>query len=240
MELQASIDITMVQSSGLKLENNIKTVYYVLKYARTVYNDFIQRGIWDKCINATPGKSGLLSTNPGTGTVSVNYKCFNCNAVGDHTVKDCPKPADKEQIKLKREEFNAARGRVQRQSTKFNNNGKPIPHKWRVPEDSEQNKRVIDNKPYTYNPTIKGWVVDDTLPANFPTVGANLATTQTEIEQLKAENERLQTDQTPLPSPEKSINFAKGPHQLGLIVPQPTKESIIAEMTRLKELFSTL
>ena len=54
MELQASIDITMVQSSGLKLENNIKTVYYVLKYARTVYNDFVQRGSWDEYINATP------------------------------------------------------------------------------------------------------------------------------------------------------------------------------------------
>ena len=65
---------------------------------------------------------------------------------------------------------------------------KPIPHKWRAPEDSEQNKRIIDNKPYTYNPTIKGWVADDTLLANLPTVRANLATTQTEIEQLKAKN----------------------------------------------------
>ena len=53
MELQTFIDITMV-STCLYLKNNTKTVDYVLKYARTVYNNFIQRGIWDKCINATP------------------------------------------------------------------------------------------------------------------------------------------------------------------------------------------
>ena len=94
-----------------------------------------------------------LATNPGSGTVSINYKCFNCDAVGDHVVKNCPKPADKQRIQLKQDEINTPRGLIPQQSTKFN--GKPIPHKWRPPEDSEK-KRVIDNKSQTYNPTIKG------------------------------------------------------------------------------------
>ena len=41
LELQAFIDSSMVQSSGLKLKNNIQTVDYVLKYAQRVYNDFV-------------------------------------------------------------------------------------------------------------------------------------------------------------------------------------------------------
>ena len=76
MELQASIDITKV-STGLYLKNNMKTVDYALNYAHTFYNDFVQRRIWDKCINATPRQSGLLTTNPPD-VVSENYVCFNC------------------------------------------------------------------------------------------------------------------------------------------------------------------
>ena len=123
----------------MKLENNIKTVYYVLKYAWTVYNDFVQRGIWDQYINTTPGNSSLLSTNPGSGTVSAGYKCFNCDVVGDHLIKDCTKPIEKERIKQKWEEFNVAKGHIPSQLTKFNNTGKLIPQKWRAPEELEQN-----------------------------------------------------------------------------------------------------
>ena len=44
MKLQASIDITMILTD-FYLKNNMKTVDFVLKYAQTVYNDFVQRGI---------------------------------------------------------------------------------------------------------------------------------------------------------------------------------------------------
>ena len=62
----------MIQSSGLKLKNNIQTVHYILKYTQTVYNDFVQHRIWDQCIIATPGKSGLVTTNNGTSTGTVS------------------------------------------------------------------------------------------------------------------------------------------------------------------------
>jgi hypothetical protein len=31
------------------------------------------------------------------------------------------------------------------------------PHHWRLPEEGENNKRIINNKPYTFNPTTKRW-----------------------------------------------------------------------------------
>ena len=74
IELQASLNMLML-STGLHLNNDVDLVDYVLKYAQIVYNDFVQRGMWDKCIYATPGKSGLLSIND---IVSEGYTCFNC------------------------------------------------------------------------------------------------------------------------------------------------------------------
>ena len=134
MELQASINMSML-STGVHLGNNMKTVDYVLKYARTVYNDFVQKGMWDKRINATPGQSGLLSI---TDTVSENYVCFNCGKKVHHKKENCPEPVNKEQQQLERDKFNLEKGCGPQQSTKFKNTGKPIPHKWRVLEESEQ------------------------------------------------------------------------------------------------------
>jgi hypothetical protein len=36
------------------------------------------------------------------------------------------------------------------------------PHHWRLPEEGENNKRIINNKPYTFNPTTKRWDLDTT------------------------------------------------------------------------------
>ena len=141
-------------TTGVRLQNNMQTVNYVLKYAHIIYNNFVQEGMWDKCINVTPGQSSLLTTNP-TDTVSENYVCFNCGKKRKHKKENCPEDIDKEQQKLEREKFNLLKGCIPRQSTKFTNAGKPIPLKWREPEASEQNKQVIDKNPYTYDPSIK-------------------------------------------------------------------------------------
>ena len=137
------------------MKNDMNTVNYVLKYARICYSDFVQKGAWDKYINATPGQSGLLTTNPSAG-VSPNYVCFNCGKKADHLKDDCPKEVDKDRQKLEREKF--LKNRPPKQGSKFTNAGKPIPLKWRAPEPSEQNKRIINLQPHTFNPTIKGWV----------------------------------------------------------------------------------
>ena len=61
MELQATLNMPML-SPDVHLKNNMDSASYVLELACSVYNDFLQRGLWDKCINATPGQSGLLAT----------------------------------------------------------------------------------------------------------------------------------------------------------------------------------
>ena len=126
--------------------------------------------------------------------MSENYVCFNCGKKGDHLKKDYPDPINTEQQKLERNKFNILKGRTPWQSTKFTNNGKPIPLKWRAPEESEQNKRVSDNVPHIYNPAIKGWVRNNTSPTGLPAAGANLTTAQIKMQELKAENEHLKTD----------------------------------------------
>ena len=124
---------------------------YLLKLAQTVFNDFVQRGLWDKCINATLGQSGLLLI---TDTVSQGYTCFNCGKKGLNKKENCPDPVKKQQ-KLERDKLDIEKGCPQ-QPTNVNNRGKYIPHEWRAPETTEHNKRVINNYPYTYNPVIKG------------------------------------------------------------------------------------
>ena len=103
-------------------------------------------------------------------------------------------------------------------------------------EESEQNKRVIDNMPYTYNPAIKGWVRDDTPATGLPAASTNLTTAQLgrlEMQELKTENERLKTDRTDnTTTPEKSANYAQGTQMLlntPSITPS-TKEAIREEM----------
>ena len=169
MELQATLNMPML-STSIHLKNNMASVDYVLTLPRTVYNDFLQRGLQDKCINATPGQFGLLSV---ADAVAEGYTCFNCGRKGHHQKENCPKPVNKERQKLDREKFNLEKGRPQ-QSAKFNNKGKEFPCKWRAPEALENNKRVINKVPHTYNPAMKGWVKDVTLDSG---AAANITTT---------------------------------------------------------------
>ena len=205
------------------------SVDYELKLTRTVYIDFVQRGLWDKCINTTPGQSGFLSI---TDMVSEGYTCFNCGKKGLHKKEKCPDPVNKERQTLERDKFNIQKGRPQ-QPKKFNNRGKEIPHKWRAPEEAEHNKRVIDKHPYTYNQVITGWVRDDT-PASG--AAANLTATQLELQELKAENERLKTDLGTLDAaPEKSANYTRSQ-----ILLNQKQEDIRKEMKQLEALLFSL
>jgi hypothetical protein len=39
--------------------------------------------------------------------------------------------------------------------------------KWKRPRPEEQNKRIINNAPFTWNPTTKRWMKDDTPPSGL-------------------------------------------------------------------------
>jgi hypothetical protein len=165
--LQASITKFKLAPAGSNLlSNDMNTVEFVLEYANRAYLDLFQSGEWDACINATPGAAshhtpatGGPPTTPRRGLI-----CFNCGK--DHHLRDCTEPHDAVRIaKARNAHPNGSRN--QQQPVSFQ---RPVPRKWRPPEAGENNKRVIDNIPYTYNPTTRGWDKDATPTSGLPTV----------------------------------------------------------------------
>jgi hypothetical protein len=165
-QLQASISdslIVPVNGSSL-LTNNIKGAYYVLNYAGKAYYTLCQRGAWDKCLQQVPGESAHINPsngNPSSDGSHFEIKCFNCG--GPHHLRLCPKPRDQAAVDRNRTSHNSSF--PSKQPTGFRgNNQRPWsrPTKWRLPEEGENNKRIIDNKPYTFNPTSKRWEPDST------------------------------------------------------------------------------
>jgi hypothetical protein len=171
--LQASITKYKLAPAGSNLlSNDMNTVEFVLEYANRAYLDLFQSGEWDACINKTPGAASHHTPVPGAtpSTPRRGLICFNCGK--DHHLRDCPEPRDEVKIaKARTAHPNGSRN--QQQPVSFQ---KPVPRKWRPPEAGENNKRVIDNFPYTYNPTTRGWDRDvaplSGLPSAPPLVPA--------------------------------------------------------------------
>jgi hypothetical protein len=135
----------------------------VLEYAGKAYYTPCQRGAWDKCLQQVPGESAHINPNPNRyGNPSSDgshfeIKCFNCG--GSHHLRLCPKPRDQATIDRNRSSHNSTSS-----GFRVNNQQRPWsrPTKWRLPEEGENNKRIIDSKPYTFNPTSKRWELDST------------------------------------------------------------------------------
>jgi hypothetical protein len=164
-QLQASIADSLifpVDGSSL-LTNNLNGVSYVLEYAGKAYYTLCQRGAWDKCLQQVPGESAHINSNgngnPSSDGSHFEIKCFNCG--GPHHLRLCPR--DQATVDRNRTSHNSSSSA--RQPTGFRGiNQRPLsrPTKWRLPEEGKNNKRIIDNKPYTFNPTSKRWEPDST------------------------------------------------------------------------------
>jgi hypothetical protein len=155
-QLQASISSSLIVPSGgtSTLTNNFKGATYVLEYAGKAYYTLSQKGSWDKCLQQVPGESALIT--PSDDSTFESNKCFNCG--GTHHLRFCPIKKDQATI-----DKNRALHQGSRQPTGFK--GKKHysrPTKWRLPEEGENNKRIIDSKPFTFNPTTKRWDLDTT------------------------------------------------------------------------------
>jgi hypothetical protein len=156
-QLQASITESLIVPIGdsSALTNNLKGAYYVLNYAGKAFYTLSQRGHWDKCLQQVPGESANFNRTDDNKPFEI--KCFNCG--GPHHLRACPKPRDQATISKNR---NAHTGSSS-QPTGFRGNRPFVrPTKWRLPEEGEHGKRVIDNLPYTFDPTTKRWVLDTT------------------------------------------------------------------------------
>lgn len=177
--LQASITKFKLNPAGSNLlSNDMNTIDFVLEYANRAYLDLFQSGEWDKCINATPGAASHHTPASGVPPTTTRrpLRCFNCVDTGkpdDHHLRDCPHPHDVAKIaKCRAAHPNGTRN--SQQPTSFQ---RPVNRKWRPPEAGENNKRVIDNFPYTYNPATKGWDKDTTAPSGVPDVAPPLPAT---------------------------------------------------------------
>jgi hypothetical protein len=108
--------------------------------------------------NTPPGESALITPADGSSFAQDN-KCFNCG--GPHHLRSCPKPRGQATIDKNRAIHPSSP--CHQQPTGFK--GRHLwsrPTKWRLPEEGENNKRIIDNNPFTFNPSSKRWELDST------------------------------------------------------------------------------
>jgi hypothetical protein len=94
--------------------------------------------------------------NPTGDIIPTGIHCFNCG--GPHHLRHCEIARDQTKI-------NKACGEHpngESQPTVFQKHRRPFtrPTKWRLPEDGKNDKRIIDGKPCTFNPTTKRWDPD--------------------------------------------------------------------------------
>jgi hypothetical protein len=161
------------------LANNMRSIKWILGYAERAYRNLVKKGDWDACLQKAPGKSAFLTENTtheqptkfdsqtaataASSSSGFRSTCFNCG--GDHRLKDCPHPRDRDRI---------AKARSKHPSwIKINEQR----HKWRSPEKGETNKRVIDGAPHTWDPSggrngYGRWIKDETPPDGQPNEGA--------------------------------------------------------------------
>lgn len=160
-QLQATLADTLVVPVGntSSLGNDLKGANYVLNYAGKAFYTLSQRGDWDKCLQQPAGDPSI-HMNPNGDILPTGIRCFNCD--GPHHLRHCDKARNQSKISKARGEHPNGEPT---QPTGFRGQRRPFsrPTKWRLPEEGENNKRVIDGKPHTFNPTSKRWDLD-TVP----------------------------------------------------------------------------
>jgi hypothetical protein len=138
----------------------------------------------------TPGTGGQAVFMAGTpGTTS----CWNCG--GPHNVQACKKPKDEKRIQASREQFlnnreSKPRGGTKPSASFSGGNGKNTKTKkkweWSPPEDSENGKRSINGKTYTYDKGSRRWVAPNQGMA--PSAHLNSKPTQEPSESMPKES----------------------------------------------------
>jgi hypothetical protein len=135
-------------ASQFQLDNDPRSATFLWTFALETYKEMKENGKWDHAVR-TPGQSTFVS-----GTSTSTIRCWNCD--GEHNYLDCDKPIDEARVDENRQAF-AKRRRTTRRR----------PYAWRPPSEDEAGKRVIYNKPHTWDPTRKRWQEDETPDAGL-------------------------------------------------------------------------
>ena len=173
-----SFSIALSSKGASVVDNDMKSVTFLLAFANAAYTEFCTSGLWTAVLQKPPGGSSFLAAggnltndNNNNESLPINWTCFNCGK--RHHLKDCDKPKDPVEI---------AKNRANHPNGSNNKNRRTTPHKWRPPESGENNKRVINQKPHTWDPNARNsgsWIPDTTessgQPELIPPTQANLA-----------------------------------------------------------------
>ena len=167
-EIQTAVNpdyvLYLTSIGGSVLTNDSSSIQRVLQTAEVAYRNLLQKGEWDKVMQKPPGQAAFNiqgvtpppeEDNQAPPVIFPPGTCFNCG--GAHHLRNCPHPRNKARIDANRAAHPNGIGPRKR----------PVPHKWRPPEEQEHNKRIIDGKPHTWDPhggySKSGrWIPDDT------------------------------------------------------------------------------
>lgn len=152
------------------LDQRVEEVEDLLSYAEETYRELLLSNEWSglktKGNEGNPAQKAMgLNLSNGGGTP---FRCFNCDETG-HGISECPKPLNEERIKANKKVFyDAKKNQKDGQSPnatppgpRHNPNQAPSgTGKWRKPEASENNKRIVDGQHYFWKESKKRWVPD--------------------------------------------------------------------------------
>ena len=125
------------------------TAEELLRIASGSYRLKVETGQWSGY--ATKGKeTAFFQGKPGENSNNKTKKivCWNCGTEG-HTLQQCPKPRNDQRVVANRALYRKSHPKK-----------KKTPEKWKRPDPSEKNRRVIDGKPMYWNQKSKRWVPD--------------------------------------------------------------------------------
>jgi hypothetical protein len=147
--------------SGLILENTMEGVDFIFSLALTTYRDLKGDGFWNAAMRPTPGAAGgFMALDQIKGPF-----CWNCEST-EHAFPHCTKARDPAAIAKNRALYREHKGEDPNAST----GGRGTTNrwtKWKRPRPEENNKRIINNAPFTWNPSTKRWMKDDTPPSGL-------------------------------------------------------------------------
>ena len=164
-------------------DRELETVLTTISHLATTTFKLDWPGIKSSQTSAFPAQqSGSQDRPDPSGGGTKDRTCFNCGRAGC-SVATCPRPKNKALITANKKKFwDANKNRKKKQGGAARTSNRP--QKFRLPEASENNRRVIDGKPHTFNTTRKRWVPDQAntatpASADEPTVATTTSTLTT-------------------------------------------------------------
>jgi hypothetical protein len=150
--------------SGLILENTMEGVDFIFSLALTTYRDLKGDGLWNAAMRPTPGAAGAAGGFMALDQIKGPF-CWNCKST-EHAFPQCPKVRDPAAIAKNRALYREHKGNDPNGGA---GRGAATNRwaKWKRPRPEEDNKRIINNAPFTWNPSTKRWMKDDTPPSGF-------------------------------------------------------------------------